>query len=76
MSNTHVYDAYTEEIAKLPTGAFLGSLLFFSISMADVNLENARRDLEAAGLSTATLRKNLRPVDAFRKAAKEFSGTA
>lgn len=63
---------YTEAIEQLPQEAFLGSLLFFSISQADVNLANAKRDLTAAGLSTDSLRKNLRPVDAFRKAAKRI----
>lgn len=63
---------YTEAIANLPSEAFLGSLLYFSISRADVSLANAKRDLTAAGLSIDTLRKNLRPVDAFRKAANEF----
>jgi len=71
-SSTTTMANYTDAIANLPQDAFLGSLLYFSISMADVNLENARRDLEAAGLSTGTLRKNLRPVDAFRKATREF----
>ena len=70
MTNTQATAAYTDAIANLPQEAFLGSLLYFSISQADVNLENARRDLTAAGLSTDTLRKNLRPVDAFKKAAK------
>jgi hypothetical protein len=64
---------YTQAIDSLPTEAFLGSLLFFSISQADVNLENAKRDLADAGLSTDALRKNLRPVDAFKKASKEFA---
>lgn len=73
MSNTQVMSGYTDQIANLPEEAFLGSLLFFTINQADVNLENAKRDLTAAGLSTATLRKNLRPIDAFRKAAKEFA---
>lgn len=72
MSSNTTMSGYTDAIAQLPQEAFLGSLLYFSISAADVNLENARRDLEAAGLSTATLRKNLRPVDAFRKATREF----
>jgi len=67
-----VASGYTEAIEQLPQEAFLGSLLFFSISQADVNLANARRDLTAAGLSTDSLRKNLRPVDAFRKAAKRI----
>lgn len=63
---------YTQAIADLPDEAFLGALLYFSISMADVNLANARRDLQASGLTINGLRKNLRPVDAFRKATKEF----
>jgi hypothetical protein len=63
---------YTEAIENLPSEAFLGSLCYFSISMADVHLKNAHRDLAAAGLSTGTLRKNLRPVDAFRKATNEM----
>lgn len=72
MSKTTAMDGYTEAIKNLPEEAFLGSLLYFSISMADVHLENARRDLTNAGLKTDTLRKNLRPVDAFRKATKRF----
>jgi hypothetical protein len=63
---------YTEAIANLPKEAFLGSLIYFSISGADVNLANARRDLSNAGLDTSGLRKNLRPVDAFRKATNDF----
>lgn len=72
MSNTSVLNNYTDAIQNLPEEAYLGSLLFFSISNADVNLRNAHRDLTALGLSTDTLRKNLRPVDAFRKATKRF----
>ena len=72
ITNTQVTEPYIQAIQSLPQEAFLGSLLYFSISQADVNLANARRDLTAAGLSTDTLRKNLRPVDAFRKASKRF----
>lgn len=72
MSKSAVMNNYTDAISNLPPEAFLGSLLYFSISMADVNLENARRDLTEAGLNTGPLRKNLRPVDAFKKAAREF----
>jgi hypothetical protein len=74
MTKTHVAPIanYTDAIANLPQEAFLGSLIYFSISGADVNLENAHRDLGSAGLSTNGLRKNLRPVDAFRKATNEF----
>lgn len=72
MSNTHVMGGYTDAIASLPQEAFLGSLIFFSISGADVNLANAKRDLSSAGLSIDGLRKNLRPVDAFRKSTNDF----
>lgn len=71
-TNPQVMSNYTDAIANLPDEAFLGSLLYFSISNADVNLSNARRDLAAANLSTDTLRKNLRPYDAFRKSSKRF----
>lgn len=71
-SKSAVMNGYTEAIQNLPKEAFLGSLLYFSISGADVNLANAKRDLSAAGLKTETLRRNLRPVDAFRKATNEF----
>jgi hypothetical protein len=63
---------YTDAIANLPQEAFLGSLLWFSISQADVNLELARDELTKAGLSTGTMRKILRPVDAFKKASREI----
>ena len=72
MSTVAPMSNYVDAIKNLPQDAFLGSLLFFSISQADVNLDNARRDLAAANLSTKTLRKNLRPIDAFKKATNEF----
>lgn len=72
MSKTAVMSSYTDAIDKLPQEAFLGSLLFFSISMADVELEKARKDLADLGLSDGPLRKQLRPVDAFKKAARDF----
>lgn len=73
MNNTSVMSGYTEAIANLPQEAFLGSLLFFSISSADVELATARRQLADLGLSTDGLRKNLRPVDAFRKASRDIA---
>jgi hypothetical protein len=65
---------YTDELKglNLPDDAFLGSLLYFSISNADVDLEAARNELANAGLSTETLRKNLRPIDAFSKSSREM----
>jgi hypothetical protein len=64
---------YTDAIDNLPEEAFLGSLLWFSISQADVNLELARDELTRSGLDTRALRKILRPVDAFKKATREFA---
>lgn len=72
MNRSTAVSSYTDAIAGLPQDAFLGSLIFFSISAADVNLENARRDLTAAGLKTGTLRKNLRPIDAFKKSTNSI----
>lgn len=60
---------YTQAIESLPPEAFLGSLLWFSISQADINLDQAKADLSALGLE---LDKDIRPVDAFRKASREF----
>lgn len=72
MSNTSVMNNYTDALGGLSPDLFLGSLIFFSISAADVNLANARRDLTAMGLDTTGLRKNLRPVDAYKKSSNEF----
>lgn len=71
-TNIHAMSNYVDAIANLPEEAFLGSLLYFTITEADVNLEQAKQDLVSAGLRIGGLRKNLRPVDAFRKATKEF----
>lgn len=72
MSRSTAVNSYVDAIDQLPDEAFLGSLIFFSISQADVNLDNARRDLTAAGLKTGTLRKNLRPIDAFKKSTNSI----
>jgi len=61
---------YTQAIADLPPEAFLGSLLWFSISQADVDISSAKADLAAVGLD---FQKDMRPVDAFRKASREFA---
>lgn len=66
-------DGYVDAVRNLPDEAFLGSLVFFSISGADVNLTHARANLIEAGLPLEGLRKNLRPVDAFIKAAKTLA---
>lgn len=72
-TNQAVMANYTDAILALPEEAFLGSLLWFSITRADVHLDTAKQELAAAGLSTETLRHNLRPVDAFKKATNEFA---
>ncbi len=72
-ADTSMMSNYTQAIENLPEGAFLGSLLWFSISNADVNLEQATDELARLGLRTNGLRKILRPVDAFRKASREVA---
>lgn len=71
-SNTAVMANYTEAIKNLPEQAYLGSLVFFSISAADVNLAQARETLENEGLDTGKMRKVLRPIDAFTKSSNRF----
>lgn len=73
MSNQAVLSNYTDAIAALPQEAFLGSLVYFTITEADVNLDEAHKNITDLGLSTAGLPSILRPVDAFAKAAKEFA---
>lgn len=72
MTPTLITRNYEQAIANLPQEAFLGSLLWFTISNADVNLEQARTDLTTLGLDAGLLRDGFRPVDAFRKASNEF----
>lgn len=71
MTTTAEYAQFVEK--TIPDEALLGSIIWFSISEADVELEQARKDLEALGLSTATLRKRLRPIDAFKKASNTLA---
>lgn len=69
MSQTSIQGSYLQQIEALPPEAFLGSLVFFSISQADVELDDARAELTRLGLPLDGLRKNLRPTDAYRKAS-------
>lgn len=64
---------YSNAASNLPEGAFLGKISYFTISEGDVELEAVREQLVNSGLSDATLRKRLRPIDAFKKAANEFA---
>lgn len=70
---TQVLAKYEEAIEALPPEAMLGRLLWFSVSQADVNLDQARSELERLGLDTGNMRKVLRPVDAFRKASRDVA---
>lgn len=64
---------YTKAAEELPAEYFLGRLVMFTISQADVELEQARQDMDDLGLQTNTLRKRLRHIDAFKKATNEVS---
>jgi len=63
--------SYTQAIANLPPEAFLGSLVFYTITQADVELKTAHDSIAALKLSTDGLRRSIRPTDAFAKAARE-----
>jgi hypothetical protein len=63
---------YSTAAATLPQEMFLGQLVCFTITEADVLLEAVRTEVEARNLSTETLRKRLRPIDAFKKATNEI----
>lgn len=69
---THL-ENYTDAIKALPEEAFLGALLYFSITQADVHLESMRTELIKRNLDPSSLPKTLRPVDAFRKATRDLS---
>lgn len=71
--STAVIASYEEAIENLPDEAFLGALCWFSISQADVNLEEARENLTTLGLNASLLKSVIRPVDAFRKASREVA---
>src|SRR4051812_28782586 len=73
MSDTTTLSGYEDAIANLPQQAFLASLLWLSISQADVKLSAAQDELVNLALSTTPMRKILRPVDAFKKASREFA---
>lgn len=72
-TNANAIAKYTGSVANIPPEAFLGSLVFFSISAADVNLDKARREFEDKGLDTSRMKKRLRPVDAFAKSSRRIN---
>lgn len=65
--------AYEEAAANLPDGFFLGQIVSFTISEADVNLDEMRQAIQDQGLRDDTLKKRLRPIDAFKKATNEIA---
>lgn len=68
-----VVNDYAAAAAALPDEYFLGQVVSFTISDNDIELETARQSLVDLNLRTDTLRKRLRPIDAFKKAANEIA---
>lgn len=64
---------YSSAAAALPDEYFLGQIVSFTICENDIELEKARDTLSNLNLRTDTLRKRLRPIDAFKKAANEVA---
>lgn len=64
---------YKQVAATLPDDAFLGQLVFFTISEADVPLDVMIAEVDSRGLRKDTLKKKLRKVDAFKKAVNEVA---
>lgn len=64
---------YQQAGADLPDEAFLGQLVFFTISEADVSLETMAKEVDDRQLRTDTLKTRVRPVDAFKKAVNEVA---
>lgn len=64
---------YTEAAANLPDEYFLGQVVSFTITEADVNLDNLREQIISLGLRDETLKKRLRPIDAFKKACNDVA---
>lgn len=73
VTDTTTMRDYAQAIANLPEAAYLGSLVYFTISRADVELDKAKRDLGDVGLDTTLLKKELQPRHAFAKACRRFA---
>lgn len=69
--NTSVTE-YNEAAASIPSDALLGSLVWYTLSEVDLNVQQARKSLENHGLDVSML-KSIRPVDAFRLATKDLA---
>lgn len=64
---------YAAAAASLPDDYFLGQIVSFTICEQDIELDAARDLLATHNLRTDTMRKRLRPIDAFKKAANEIA---
>jgi hypothetical protein len=64
---------YADAASKLPDGYFLGQIVSFTITEADVNLDDLRKQITDLGLRDETLKKRLRPIDAFKKACNDVA---
>lgn len=62
---------YKNAAAQVPDEALLGNILWYTISDADVNYEQAKKELEARNLDASLLRP-IRSVDAFKLATNEL----
>lgn len=73
-------NSYSDAASKLGDEFFLGQIVSFTITEADVNLEDLRKQITDLNLHDETLKKRLRPIDAFKKAcndvATKFTKTA
>lgn len=65
--------AYSDVAAGLPDEYFLGQIVVFTITEADVNLDTMRDELVKRSLRDDTLKKRLRHIDAFKKATNEIA---
>jgi hypothetical protein len=63
---------YQVTAETLPDDVWLGQLVAYSISEADVEIESMRSELFARNLRAGILKDRIRPVDAFKRAAKEL----
>lgn len=70
-TNIAATNNYRKVAEQLPQEALLGQLLWFTVSGADVNLEQARQALADLGLSDNALPKMLQPSGAFRRAVRD-----
>jgi hypothetical protein len=64
---------YAAAAAALPDEYFLGQIVSFTVTEQDIELDAARALLTTHNLRTDTMRKRLRPIDAFKKAANEVA---